>query len=69
MKAIVDRIENHLAVLLLKPDEKIQFTLPSDAIPGIEEGDIVEITVTKDENETRKAGIRSTELVEKLKKC
>jgi hypothetical protein len=67
MKAVVDRIEQNLAVLLLKPDEKIEFTLPSEVLQGIKEGDIVDIAVSKDEPATREARAKSTELAEKLK--
>jgi hypothetical protein len=67
MKAVVDRIEENLAVLLLQPDEKIQFTLPSEVLPGIKEGDILDIVVSKDEPATREAKAKTIELAEKLK--
>lgn len=67
MKAIVDRIEGNLAVLLLEPDEKIQFTLPSLVFTGIKEGDIVDIVVTRDETATRDAKAASTDLIRKLR--
>jgi hypothetical protein len=67
MKAVVDRIEEDLAVLLLKPDEQIQFTLPSEVLSGMKEGDIVDIVVTVDEPATREAGAKTRELAKKLK--
>ncbi len=67
MKAIVDRIENNLAVLFLEPGEDLRFTLPSEILPGIREGDIVEIIITRDENATRESRNRSIELIENLK--
>jgi hypothetical protein len=67
MKAVVDRIEDNLAVLLLQPDEKIQFTLPSEVLPGIKEGDILDIVISKDEPATREAEAKTIELAEKLK--
>jgi len=67
MKAIVDRIEGDLAVLLLEPEEKIQFTVPSLLLPGIQEGDIVDISVTRDEAATNDAKAMSSDLIRKLK--
>jgi hypothetical protein len=67
MKAIIDRIEGDLAVLLLEPDEKIRFTLPSSVLPVIKEGDIVDIAVTRDETATRDAKALSTDLIRKLR--
>jgi hypothetical protein len=67
MKAIVDRIEGDLAVLLLEPDEKIQFTVPSLVLPGMKEGDIVDIAVTRDETATCDAKSMSTDLIHKLR--
>jgi hypothetical protein len=67
MKAVVDRIEEDIAVLFLKPDEKIQFTLPSEVLRGVHEGDIVDIAVTVDEPATREARAKTNELAEKLK--
>jgi hypothetical protein len=67
MKAIVDRIEGDLAVLLLEPEEKIQFTVPSQVLPGIQEGDIVDISVTRDEPATRDAKATSTDLIRKIR--
>jgi hypothetical protein len=67
MKAIVDRIEDNLAVLFMEPDEKIQFTIPSEALPGIKEGDIVDVIVTKDENATQDARAMSNTLIQKIK--
>jgi len=67
MKAIVDRIEHDLAILLLEPDEDFRFTLPAGILPGIGEGDIVEILITKDETATRDSRNKSIELIERLK--
>jgi hypothetical protein len=67
MKAVVDRIEENLVVLLLKPDEKIQFTLPSEVLRGVHEGDIVDIAVMVDEPATREVRAKTNELAEKLK--
>ena len=67
MKAVVDRIEGNLAVLLLEPDETIQFTVPIMALRGIAEGDIVDITVTRDETATNNAKAMSADLILKLR--
>ena len=67
MKAIVDRIEGNVAVLLLEPDEKIQFSVPSLMLPEIKEGDIVDIAISKDETATNEAKAMSADLIRKLK--
>ncbi|HTY15319.1 MAG TPA: DUF3006 domain-containing protein [Methanoregulaceae archaeon] len=67
MKAIVDRIEGDLAVLLLEPDEKIQFAVPSFILQGLKEGDIVDIVVTRDETATQDARAMSSDLIRKLR--
>ncbi len=67
MKALVDRIEGDLAVLLLEPDEMIQFTVPSSGLEGVKEGDIVDIAISRDESATRDAKEMSNDLIRKLK--
>jgi hypothetical protein len=53
-------------VLLLRDDESIIILLPRNLIPEINEGDIVDITVIKDQVETESAKKRSQKLSKKL---
>ena len=66
--ATVDRIEGELAVLLLRGDEKIKFNLPVFLLTGMNEGDVVNITITKDVVATDEAKERVMGLIEKLKR-
>lgn len=66
-KVTVDRIEGQIATLLLREDEKIKFNLPVVLLPGIVEGDIVDITITKDTSSTNEVKGRVISLIEKLK--
>ena len=66
--ATVDRIEGGLAVLLLRGDEKIKFNLPLVFLAGIKEGDVVDITITKDAAATDEAKERVSYLIENLKR-
>ena len=65
--ATVDRIEGELAVLLLRWDEKIKFNLPVVFLAGINEGDVVDISITKNAIATDEAKERVSSLIEKLK--
>ncbi|MFA4972466.1 MAG: DUF3006 domain-containing protein [bacterium] len=67
MKFTVDRIEEGILVLLLRVDEGVKVEIPSVLAPGICEGDIVDLTITKDETETDAAKQRVSSLIEKLK--
>ena len=53
--ATVDRIEGELAVLLLRGDENVKFNLPVVFLAGINEGDVVNIAITKDAAATDEA--------------
>ena len=66
--ATVDRIEGELAVLLLRGDENVKFNFPVVFLAGINEGDIVNIAITKDVVATDGAKERVMSLIEKLKK-
>ena len=69
MKAVIDRIEGELAVLLMGDDGSIKVNMPVALIPaGCREGDVLEVTFKKDENATQEAKDRSKSLIEKLKK-
>jgi len=68
MKVTVDRFEGEIAVLLARPEEESPILVPRGLLPGIEEGDVLEITVRKDEGETDEARARVSSLIEKLRK-
>ena len=68
MKLTVDRIEGELAVLLMQEDEQIQVHLPLKVLPPVKEGDILEVTITKDAPRTEETRERVSNLIEKLKK-
>ena len=67
MKVTVDRFEGETAVLLVRPEETQQILFPRELLPGVEEGDILEITVTREIQETEEARARVSSLIEKLR--
>lgn len=68
MKVTVDRFEGDIAVLLVRPEEKHQILMPRALLPADKEGDILEITVVRNEQETDLARERVSSLIEKLRK-
>jgi hypothetical protein len=67
-KVTLDRIEEGIAVLLVRDDEKIKINISCILLPvGSKEGDILDITITKDVQEKEDAKERVTNLLEKLK--
>jgi hypothetical protein len=68
-KVTLDRIEEGTAVLLVRDDEKIRINIPFTLLPeGSKEGDILDITITKDVKETEDTKERVSSLLEKLQK-
>jgi len=67
MKVTVDRFEGETAVLLVRPEETKQILFPRELLPGVAEGDILAITVEKEEKETDAARERVSSLIEKLR--
>ncbi|MEI6293433.1 MAG: DUF3006 domain-containing protein [Methanomicrobiales archaeon] len=67
MKAVVDRIEEGIAVLILSGNNEASIRLPFFLLPDSREGDIVDILVIKNEAETTDARERSRKMIEKLK--
>jgi len=64
----LDRVEEGLAVLLLREDESVRFTLPVALLPGdAREGDILEMTVRRDVEATEAARQRVAERIARLK--
>jgi hypothetical protein len=69
MKATIDRIEDGLAVLLVGEDGKTRVNVPLILLPeGCREGDILDITIVRDEEATRETKEQVSSLIEKLKK-
>ncbi|HQD25077.1 DUF3006 domain-containing protein [Methanoculleus sp. DTU007] len=64
----LDRIEEGLAVLLLREDESVRFTLPSSLLPkDAREGDILEIAIHRDVAATGEARRRIAERIARLR--
>jgi len=67
MRAMVDRIEGTLAVLISCDDELVRLNLPVSLLPpGTREGDIVTLSIGRDEEATRAAKERVAGLVGNL---
>jgi hypothetical protein len=66
MKAVIDRIEGKFAILLMG-DGSVKVNLPLVLLPDAKEGDILDVSITKDGKATMKAKDRSKSLIEKLK--
>ena len=68
IKATLDRIEDQIAVLLIRPEETTEVSILLSLLPeGSKEGDILNIYITKDMPETEQAKERVSSLLEKLK--
>ena len=64
----LDRVEEGLAVLLLREDESIRLTLPRSFLPdGAREGDILEIAIRRDVAATEEARRRVAERIARLR--
>jgi hypothetical protein len=68
MKATVDRIEGHIAVIIAQGEIPITFNIPASFLGDAREGDIVDITITREPESTKVARERVSSLIEKLKK-
>lgn len=68
IKTTLDRIENTIAVLLVRPEETTKINIPVSLLPeGSKEGDILNINITKDVQEAEQTKERVSSLIEKLK--
>lgn len=63
----MDRIEGSLAVLITRDDEPVTFNLPIKFIGDAHEGDIVDIIIKRDSENTKVAKERVSSLIEKLR--
>lgn len=69
MKATLDRIEGNMAILLIRNGETIKVDVPLVLLPeGCGEGDILDISIKRDDSATMDAKERSRSLIEKLKR-
>jgi hypothetical protein len=67
-KVTLDRIEENIAVLLVRDEEKIKINIPLCLLPlGSKEGDILDITIVRDVQEAEDAKERVSSLLEKLR--
>ena len=68
IKTTLDRIENTIAVLLVRPEETTKIHIPVSLLPeGSKEGDILNINITKEVQEAEQTKERVSSLLEKLK--
>jgi hypothetical protein len=68
MKATIDRIEGQMAVLLAG-DEPVGFNIPLSLLPeGCKEGDVLNLVLERNVEETQEAKERVSSLMERLKK-
>jgi len=67
-KVTLDRIEGSIAVLLLRDEESIKIDIPFLLLPPeSREGDILDISIVRDTQETEAAKERVSALLDKLK--
>lgn len=68
-KVTLDRIEEDVAVLLVRDEETVKIDIPLFLLPAeSKEGDILNITIDRDIQETEDAKERVSALLEKLQK-
>jgi hypothetical protein len=69
MKAVIDRIEDGIAVLLMGEKGEIRVNFPLSLLPeGSKESDVLSITIERDPQATQQTKERTSSLMEKLKK-
>jgi hypothetical protein len=69
MKAVIDRVEGELAVLLLGDKGEFKLDLPLSQLPeGCMEGDILKVSFERDQAVTVQTKERVSDRMEKLKK-
>lgn len=69
MKATIDRFEEDLAVLIVRGEVPTVLHIPEWLLPeDCREGDIIDISISKDVEGTEAAKKRVSDLIEKLKK-
>jgi len=69
IRVSLDRVEEGLAVLLLRDDESVRFTLPRALLPqNAREGDILEIAIRRDVAATDEVRRRVAERIERMRR-
>jgi hypothetical protein len=69
MKAVIDRIEDGIAVLLMGEKGEIRVNFPLSLLPeGSKESDVLSIAIERDPQATQQTKERVSGLMEKLKK-
>lgn len=69
MLATLDRVEGDAAVLLIRNGESIRLNVPIVLLPeGFREGDVLNITITRNKKETADSKSRVSSVIEQLKK-
>lgn len=66
-KVTLDRIEEDVAVLLLRDEESVKINISLFLLPACKEGNVLDITIKRDVQETEDAKERVSSLLEKLK--
>lgn len=67
-KVTLDRIEDDVAVLIIRDEESVKINIPLSLLPPeSREGDILDITIARNLQETENAKERVSSLLEKLK--
>lgn len=67
-KVTIDRIEDNNAVLLLRDEEAVKINIPLFLLPPeSKEGDILNVSIFRDDQETEAAKERVSALLDKLK--
>jgi hypothetical protein len=69
MKATIDRMEGDLAVLVSIEDQEVRIQVPVSVLPGgSREGDILSITLERDDKATAEAKAETASLIGRLKR-
>ena len=67
-KVTLDRIEENIAVLLVRNEETVKINIPLFLLPaGSREGDILDVTIVRNIQETEDAKERVSALLDKLR--
>jgi hypothetical protein len=69
MKAVIDRVEGDLAVVLMGDKGEFKLNIPLSLLPeGCKEGDVLNVSFERDPGATEQAKERTSSLMDKLKK-
>jgi hypothetical protein len=67
MKAVIDRVSETIAVIVIPEEEHLRLNIPSALLPaGSCEGDILTISIERDEAATSEAQARVSRLIGEL---